>query len=339
MKKRILGSTGLEVSVVGFGGIPIQRVSEEESTAIIHACLESGINFIDSARGYTISEERIGRAIEGYRKEWILATKSGVRDYEGMKADIEISLKNLRTDYIDLYQCHFVRDREQYDLIMAEDGAYKALVEAKKAGKIGHIGITSHSADLLEEVIEDGKFETIQFPYNPVERQGERLFKRAEELNMGVIVMKPIAGGAIEKGETSIKYILNNSAVTTAIPGMDSVELVVKNSAVGKGSIDLTFDEIKEIENIQEDLGTSFCRRCGYCLPCPQGIDIPTQFIIEGYLTRYHLREWATERYASLEHKADECVQCGICEGKCPYDLPIMDMLKRVAKHFDDISE
>lgn len=333
MEKRILGSTGLKVSIIGLGGIPLQRVSREKAKEIINKTSEMGINFIDTARGYTISEELIGNAICNNRDKWILATKSTARDYEGMKKDIEISLNNLQTNYIDLYQLHLVKTKEMYDKIMSEDGAYRALLEAQKEGKIGHIGITSHSVEILEEIIDEGKFGSIQFPYNPIENQGENLFKRAKELNIGVIVMKPIAGGAIDKGELSLKFILNNENVTTAIPGMDRIEQVVKNSQVGSNLTPLTEEENNELMKIAKELGNEFCRRCGYCGPCPEGIDIPTQFILEGYYLRYELQDWAKERYKSIPIKAKDCKKCGACEPKCPYNLNIRKMLERVHKN------
>jgi len=337
MKLRTLGKTGLEVSVIGFGGIPIQRVSEDEAKKLFDHSLENGINFIDTARGYTISEELIGKAIEGKRDKWILATKSTARDYDGMKKDVEISLKNLKTDYIELYQFHFVKDRETYDQIMGKNGAYKALVEAQAEGKIGHIGITGHDAKLLEEVIPTGKFATVQFPYNPIEYQGENLFKIAKELEMGVIIMKPIAGGAFEKGELSIKYILQNECVTSAIPGMDKMEQVTVNTADDIVNNPLTEEEKKEIAVIVDALGDTFCRRCGYCQPCSEGINIPAQFLLEGYLLRYDLKEWAIDRFKGSDKTAYDCTECGICEPKCPYDLPIREMMKNVQKSFKGV--
>jgi len=336
MRKRILGRTGLEVTEVGFGGIPIQRVDHTATKVLLDASLASGMNFIDSARGYTVSEALIGEAIEGKRDQWILATKSTARDYENMKADVEISLKNLKTSYIDLYQFHFVKEVAQLEMILSENGAYRALEEAKAAGKIGHIGITSHSADILKLALEKDCFDTIQFPYNPVETQGEGVFELAKEKNVGVIIMKPIAGGAIDQGEVSIKYILNNPNVTVAIPGMDALEQIEKNTKVAKNSLELSQEELEIIKGIKEELDGGFCRRCNYCAPCSQGIDIPLQFVVEGYLTRYNLQDWANDRYNSLDIKADDCIQCGVCETRCPYDLPIGEMMKRVSKNFSD---
>lgn len=335
MKKRILGRTGLEVTVVGIGGIPIQKINQEVTTDMFKEVHRQGINFIDTARGYGISEEYIGNAIKGMRDDFILATKSTMRTYEDMKADIDLSLKNLKTDYIDLYQLHFIKDMDVYNQVMAEDGAYRALVEAKEEGKIGHIGITAHMKEVLEVAIETDKFDTIQFPYNPIEKQGVKLFERANELNLGVIIMKPVAGGAFEKGELSIKYILNNKNVSAVIPGMESVDLVIRNAEIGRNDFTLTNEETAEINDIVESLGETFCRRCGYCEPCPEGIVISGQFLMEGYLLRYDLKDWAKERYAGFAKNASDCTECGICEPKCPYDLPIRKMLKKVVKSFE----
>lgn len=334
MEKRILGRTGLQVSAIGFGGIPIQKLDKDLAVELIRKAHDLGINFIDTARGYGKSEELIGFGLEACgRENWIVATKSPVRDYEGMKREIQTSLKNLRTDTIDLYQLHNVRDNQQYDKVMSTDGALMALKEAKEKGKIREIGITSHSLDVLEKAVETEEFSTIQFPYNPVERQAENLFKRAKELNIGVIVMKPIAGGAITNAQLSLRFILGNPNVTVAIPGMRKLEEVIENSSIGNEFIPLSEKEREIILNEARELGNEFCRRCGYCAPCPQGIDIPTQFVLEGYYLRYNLPEWAKERYSSLQHKADECVECGQCETKCPYNLPIRQMLKRVASN------
>ncbi len=330
MEKRMLGKWDFGGSVIGFGGIPIQRISDEEGIEVIEACMKSGINFIDTARGYGKSEEVIGKAIAGNREQWVLATKSMVRDYEGMKKDIEISLQNLQTDCIDLYQLHNVRKMDEYEKIMGEDGAYKALVEAKEAGKIKAIGFTGHDVDMAERAVDSKKFASIQFPYNIVESQGEKVFEKAKKEGIGVIVMKPLAGGALDDGTLAIKYILNNPNVSVIIPGMDSIEQVKENASVPTLDYTLTDKEEEKIEGIQQKLGNRFCRRCGYCAPCAVGIDIPVQFLMEGYYTRYNLKEWAKTRYDALDKKASDCIKCGVCEPKCPYDLPIREMLDEV---------
>ncbi|KAJ53191.1 putative aldo/keto reductase-like oxidoreductase [Clostridium tetanomorphum] len=336
MEYKTLGKSGLKISVIGFGGIPIQKTNEEEVKNLLIRCEEKGINFIDTARGYTVSEEYIGYAMEGRREKWIIATKSMARDKESMIKDVEKSLVNLRTDYIDLYQLHNVKTKEDYDKVLSGDGAYNALLEMKEKGKIGHIGITSHSLDILNVAIETGKFESIMYPYNIVENQGEGLFKRAKELNIGVIAMKPMAGGALRDGKLALKYILQNTNITTAIPGMATFEEIEENSKVGKDIRVLTDEEKNNIRIIAEELGTEFCRRCGYCGPCVQSIDIPGIFVLKAYKERYGLPKWAEERYFSLKSRAKDCIECGSCEKKCPYDLPIRKMLKEVRVCFND---
>ncbi|WP_026894586.1 aldo/keto reductase [Clostridiisalibacter paucivorans] len=334
MEKRILGRTNLEISAIGFGGIPIQKVDKETAIELIKKAKEEGINFIDTAKIYGRSEELIGYGVEETgRENWILATKSPERDYDAMKKDIERSLELMKTDYIDLYQLHNVRTDDQYDKVMSEDGALKALKEAQKQGKIKHIGITSHDLGIIERALDDDIFSTIQFPYNPVETQASEIFDRAHKMDVGVIVMKPVAGGAIRNVDLSLRFILENSNISVVIPGMNEVKHIESNAAIGNNYKPLTDEERDIILGEAKELGTEFCRRCGYCAPCPQGIDIPVQFIVEGYYTRYDLKDWAKERYATFEHKANECVECGICETRCPYDLPIRKMLKRVHKN------
>ena len=328
-----LGKTGLKVSRLGFGGIPIQRIGAEEAKVLLDAVHQAGINYIDTARGYTVSEELIGQAIEGCRKDFILATKSMSRDKESMAKDIEISLKNLRTDYIDIYQFHNP-SLQQLEQICGEGGAMEAVLEAKAAGKIGHIGLTAHSVEVFEKALELPWVETFMFPYNIVETQGEELMRRAKEKNIAVIVMKPMAGGAIEDARLALRYIGRNDAATVAIPGMYSVEEVAKNAEAMADASPLTADELAGIEKVRQELGTNFCRRCNYCAPCTVGLNISGCFTFHGYLSRYGLGDWAKGRYNAMSVTAGDCVQCGECESRCPYHLPIREMLKKVAVDF-----
>ncbi|MEG0855395.1 MAG: aldo/keto reductase [Terrisporobacter sp.] len=328
---RSLGNTNIKIKRVGFGGIPIQRITQEETNIVIHELEKQGINFIDTARGYTISEEYIGNALEGKREKFYIATKSMSRNYENMKKDIEISLKNLKTDYIDLYQIHNLKP-EEYDDIFDDYNAYRALLEAKEEGKIKNIGITSHSLDTIKKAVDDEKFATIQFPYNIVEDQADEVFRKAHEKGIGTITMKPLAGGAIDDGLLAIKYILSKNYIDVAIPGMNNIEEVQQNVlAISCG--ELTEEDNKKIEKIRKQLNGNFCRRCEYCLPCPKKVNIPQNFLLEGYYSRYNLKEWSLERYNQLgDAKASNCIECGLCEEKCPYNLPIIEMLKNVCK-------
>lgn len=332
LEKRILGRTNIEVSVIGFGGIPIQRVDENMAMELISTAYENGINFIDTARGYNNSERLIGHALELIgRDKFYLATKSMKRDYNGVLEELEISLEHLKTSYVDLFQFHNVRTFEELDFLLSDKGALKAIKEAREKGLVRHIGITSHSPEILFKAIDTEEFATIQCPYNPVERQAEELFEKAKKMNIGVIVMKPLAGGAIRNAELSLRFIVNNPNISVVIPGMDSLEQVTANASIGINNRELTDDEKTVLAEEANSLGTEFCRRCGYCLPCPQGIDIPLQFLMEGYYTRYNLKEWAKSRYDAMEKRAVHCIECGKCETKCPYNLPIRKKLKKVA--------
>ena len=332
---RNLGSTKMKIKRVGFGGIPIQRITQEDTNKVIDELVNQGINFIDTARGYTISEEYIGNSLEGRRDKFYIATKSMSRNYEDMKRDIDTSLKNLKTDYIDLYQIHNLKIGE-YSTIFNDDKAYRALLEAREEGKIKYIGITSHNLETIEKSIEDNKFDTIQFPYNIVEDQADEIFKKAYEKGVGTIIMKPLAGGAIDDATLAIKYILSKEYIDIAIPGMNTVDQVRENVFV-LNDIELTKEDNLKIKKIRKELGANFCRRCEYCLPCPENVNIPQNFLLEGYYTRYNLKQWALERYESLgDSKASECVECGLCEEKCPYNLPIRNMLKNVCDKLEN---
>lgn len=331
MEYRILGKTGLNISVVGFGGIPIQRVSAGEADAIVIRALDLGINFFDTARAYTDSEEKLGAALKARRKEAVVATKSMARTRETMAADIKKSLETIGLDYIDLYQMHNVKSKKELDKVLSPDGALAALIEAKKEGLVRHIGVTGHIKDFLVETLQVEGIETIQFPFNAVETVGvSALLEQAGEKGIGVIVMKPLAGGALRNGNLALRYILEHT-VTTAIPGMDSLEQVAENAAVGSDPRPLSAAERKTLEEEVEKLGGAFCRRCEYCKPCSQRIDIPTVFLFDGYFTRYNLQDWARDRYQGLKAGVDACINCGECEARCPYNLPIRRMLAEAA--------
>ncbi len=336
MKYVTLGKTGLKVSRLGFGGIPIQKVDVATTRKLIQSMVEKGINYIDTARAYTVSESYLGEALEGYRDKFILATKSMSRTNEAMAKDIDISLSNLRTDYIDIYQIHNITVKELEEVVMAPGGALEALMEAKEAGKIGHIGLTAHSLETFKRAVELPWVETIMFPYNIVEVQGEELMRKCTENNIGFIVMKPLAGGAIEDAPLALRFICNNPDVSVVIPGMYDVKEIEQNQAACEDVSELSEEEMNKIQGVRDQLGNNFCRRCNYCAPCTVGIGIPGIFLLQGYLDRYGLQDWAKARYAGTEVKASACIECGECEPRCPYNLPIRKMLKEAAVKFGE---
>ena len=333
MEYRVLGKTGLEISRMGFGGIPIQRIDAEGTKKLIHMLHKEGVNYIDTARGYTVSEEYLGYALEGIRQDFVLATKSMARTKDAMAKDIDISLKNLRTDYIDLYQIHNPSP-EDLEKVQAPGGALEALLEAKAAGKIGHIGITLHPVDLFEKALALPWVETIMFPYNLVETQAEKYIRQCGEKNIGFICMKPLAGGAIDDATLALRFICQNPDVTVVIPGMATEEEARQNLTATADSSPLSDQEQEKIQAIRRGLGTQFCRRCNYCAPCSAGISIYSMFLMEGYYNRYGLKDWATARYMAMDKTASDCIGCGACEQRCPYNLPIRQMLKKVEELF-----
>ena len=269
----------------------------------------------------------------GLRDRFVVATKSMARTKEAMARDIETSLSNLKTDYIDLYQIHnpSLAELEQ---VVAPGGALEALLEAKAAGKIRHLGVTAHMATVFERALEMDWVETVMFPYNIVETQGEALMRRCTEQNVGFICMKPLAGGALEDANLALRFIASNPDVSVVIPGMYDLREIDENIAALENNAPLTAQETEKIDTIRRALGTQFCRRCNYCQPCTAGISISGIFVLEGYLNRYGLGDWARQRYAAMDKKAGDCVGCGVCETRCPYQLPIRDMLARCKAEF-----
>ena len=334
MEYNILGKTGLKISRMGFGGIPIQKIDAQGTKKQMQKLLDAGINYIDTARGYTVSEEYLGFALEGIREHFVLATKSMSRDRENMARDIDISLHNLRTDHIDLYQIHNpnLGDLEK---VCTPGGAVEALQKAKAAGKIGHLGVTVHTLEVFQAALELDWVETIMFPYNIVETQGEDLIRRCTEKNIGFICMKPLAGGAIDDATLALRFVMQNPHISVVIPGMAEEAELAQNIAAVNDDSPLRDDELQKIQSIRHSLGTQFCRRCNYCAPCTAGIPISGVFLMEGYLSRYGLEDWARTRYSGFAKTAADCTGCGVCETRCPYNLPIRQMLKRAATAFE----
>jgi predicted aldo/keto reductase-like oxidoreductase len=323
-----LGKTELMVSAVGLGGIPIQRLADEEATSMVRRCLDLGVNFIDTANGYSKSEERIGQAIAGRREGLILATKSHAREGPELRQHLELSLKRLRVDYIDLYQLHCVSNFEDYEKSLAPGGPLDVVREAQAAGQVGHIGITCHSMEVALEATKSGLFETMMFPFNFISSEAvEKLIPLAREHDVGFIVMKPMGGGLLENATIAFKY-LHRFPDTVPIVGIEKAEEIEEIIAIMEGDPQLTPAEEAEMERLRAQLGTRFCRRCGYCQPCPEGVPIQMMMTLESTMKRLppgsFFLKWGTE----IVPQAENCVQCGECEEKCPYQLPIREMIE-----------
>ncbi len=334
MEKVKLGKTGLMVSRVGFGGIPIQRDTEEEAIAVVKRCIDLGITYLDTANGYTTSEGRIGKAIKGKRESLIISTKSLARDSAVVKQHLQNSLKQLGTDYIDLYQLHNISNADDMKKALAPGGPLSVVKEAKKAGVVRHIGVTSHQVDTAKEVVRTGEFETIMFPFNFVTCEpAEELLPLVRESGMGFIAMKPFDGGMIENATLAFKYLLQFPDIVP-IPGMQKVSEVDEIVKIGSGSLKLTAAETKEMESIRGGVGKFFCRRCDYCQPCSSGIAISIVLDTKSIIGKSQPSNVFSGPSGKRLEEAANCIECGDCEKRCPYQLPIMQMVSENYKFY-----
>ena len=320
-----LGNTGITVDKVAFGALPIQRVSKEEAVKLLRRALEGGITFFDTARGYTDSEEKLGAAFAGMRDRVYIATKTGAVKPDGFWADLETSLKNLGTDHIDVYQFHnpaFVPRPGD------GSGLYECMLEAKKQGRIRHIGITNHRIGLAEEIVESGLYETIQYPFSLLASERDKdLVKKATAAGMGFIAMKAMSGGLITDSRAACAF-LNGWNVLPIYGVQRPSELEEFLSYVGK-DLALTPELEAVIEQDRQQLAGDFCRGCGYCMPCPQGIQINTCARMSLLLRRSPSAMWLSEFGQGMMKKVEDCVSCGQCAAKCPYSLDTPELLKR----------
>ncbi|MDD4860227.1 MAG: aldo/keto reductase [Dehalococcoidales bacterium] len=329
MDKIRLGRTNLMVTRLGFGGIPIQRDTEEEAIAVVKRCLEHGINYLDTANGYTNSEERIGKAIQGRpRKDIVLATKTQARDREGVEKHLKLSLKHMQVDYIDVYQFHNISDKKGMDAILAPGGPLDTARDAQKAGLIRHIGITSHNWDVAKQLVATDHFSTIMVPFNFVTREpADDLLPLARKHDVGFIAMKPLNGGALDNINIAFKFFLQFPDVIT-IPGIEKPHEIDEIIKVINGPAELTRAEREEMERIRSTMGNRFCRRCDYCQPCNAGIPISVVMSSFTFERRLPPESLLTGWFHDAITKAKDCIECGECETRCPYHLPIRDMIQ-----------
>ena len=329
-----LGKTDMMVSKLGIGGIPIQRASEGEAVAVVRRCLELGINFIDTANAYTISEEYIGKAISGRREGLILATKSTSRTSDGIESHLELSLKRLGVESIDLYQLHGVNDFDAYAKVLDPDGPMATVQEAKRAGKVKHIGITPHSMDVAKEAVKSDRFETIMFPFNFIVREAaDELLPLAREHDVGFIAMKPLAGGMLTNVTIAFKYLFQFPDVVS-IPGIQKIPEIEEIVQVLAEPRSITEAEQSEMQRFREELGTRFCRRCDYCQPCSEEIPISIVMVSASFAKLEPPANLFSGWIAKAMEKAANCTECGECEERCPYHLPIREMIAEQVKWY-----
>ena len=330
MKEVTLGSTGIKVNKNGFGALPIQRVSNEEAVKLLRKAYNAGITFFDTARYYSDSEVKVGEAFDGMRDKVVIATKTGATNVETFWKDLETSLKNLRTDYIDIYQFHnipFVPKPGD------ESGLYDAALEAKAQGKIRHIGITNHRLAVANEAIEYGLYETLQFPFCYLATDKDlELVEKCKEKNMGFIAMKALSGGLITNSAAAYAYIDQFDNVLPIWGVQRERELDEFISYIDNPPA--MTDEIKAIiDKDRAELLGEFCRGCGYCMPCPVGIEINNAARMSLMIRRAPTAAWTTEEWQKKMKLIEDCLHCGKCKGKCPYNLDTPTLLE---KNYED---
>ncbi len=327
LKKIRLGKTELQVTQLGFGGIPIQRLTEEGAVAVVKRCIDLGVNFLDTATGYTTSEERIGKAIAGQRDRVYIATKTPPLNREAIDKNLRLSLARLRVDYIDLYQLHGVSTFPALDHVFAPGGPLEVLENARQKGLIKHIGITSHQIDVARKAVESDKFETIMFPFNFLSPEVvDGLLATARQHDVGFIAMKPLAGGMVEDASVCFKYLLQFPDVAM-IPGIEKTAEIEEIYRIVQRMPKMTAAARKQMARIKDELGSSFCHRCDYCQPCTVQIPISMIMTARSFHKRLPPERFFGDMVAPAMQKAATCTQCGKCEERCPYHLPIRERI------------
>ena len=336
MERMVLGRTGLEAYRLALGGIPIQRVSEAEAVETVRHAIERGVDFIDTSRAYTTSERRIGLALKQTDRRVIVASKSTSQTADGARADLDTSLRELQLDRIDIYQCHFVGNDAAYQTVVSPGGALEGLRKARDEGLVGHIGITSHSLSVLDRALDDGLFDTIMVCFSFLEPKArEEIIPKALAKNIGVLAMKPFSGGVIEDARLALKYSLSEPGVLV-LAGVEHPDLFDENWRVFEGGGPLTKSESEEIAELQQRFAKAFCRRCDYCQPCPEEIPIQTVLGVRNLVKRMGSETFNAGPFAKIVAKGRNCTECGTCMTRCPYELPIPDLIRENLDWLDE---
>jgi predicted aldo/keto reductase-like oxidoreductase len=305
------------------------RISKPDAVRLVRQVLDMDINFIDTATGYNDSEEKIGEAIRDIpRDSLVIASKSPADDKKTFQAHLDLSLKRLGVDYIDIYQLHNVNTPERHTAVFGPDGAFAGLTEAVKTGKVRFPGFSSHSIPMAVEMMKTGLFHSVQLPINFIDTAAEEeAIPLAKKLDMGFIAMKPMGGGLLENAGTSFRYLLRHDHIVPD-PGIEKIEEMREIVDIVNNPRPLSENEWKEIEALRKELGAEWCHRCDYCQPCPQGIKISSVLIVKSFMKRMPLERAYQFLNEAVTHAAD-CTECRDCMTRCPYGLEIPDLLKK----------
>ena len=328
MEHILLGQTGLTVTKPAFGALPVQRCAKDEAVALLRRAYEGGIRYFDTANSYTDSEEKIGAALSDVRKDIVISTKSMGRDYRIVSEHIQLSLERMKTDYIDLFQFHMVSNRQELE------GAYEAALDAKNKGYVRHIGATSHSLRFAFDMVESGKFETMQYPFSYLSSPEEfRLVQLCREKGMGFIAMKALAGGLLTNAR-AVHAFMTQQPDVVPIYGIQSTAELEQWLALAEENPSLDAELQAMIDRDREQLAGQFCRSCGYCMPCPQGIEIRNCARMDMLIRRSPWRPYFTPEWQAKMNRIQDCLECGQCSSRCPYGLDTPKVLKYMLKDY-----
>ena len=333
MRMMELGKTGIITPQNAFGALPIQRVDPETAVRILRRAYEGGMTFYDTARGYTDSEEKLGAAFEGMRDKVFIASKTLARTPEKFREDLDTTLKNLRTDYLDLYQLHFV---QQCYAPGDGTGMYEEMLRAKEEGKIRHIGITAHKIGIAEEIVESGLYEVLQFPFSYLATDRDiALVESCKEAGMGFLAMKGLSGGLLTNAKACMAFMLQYEVLP--IWGIQRMEELEEWLSFMEEEPVLDEEMKALIEKDRAELLGEFCRGCGYCAPCSQDIIISQCARISQMIRRAPSADWMTDYWQKEMEKVQTCTECGICMTRCPYELNIPTLLRKNLADYRDI--
>ena len=336
MQTVTLGKTGITVPKNGFGALPIQRISQTDAVYLLQKALDHGMYYFDTARFYTDSEKKMGAAFAGRRSEIIISSKTGATTVDAFWKDLETSLRLLRTDYIDIYQFH----NPAFCPKPGDGrGLYEAMLEARQQGKIRHIGISNHRLAVAEEAIRSGLYETLQFPFSYLASEKDlEIVRQCKEHDMGYIAMKALAGGLITDSAAAYAYMVPFEHVVP-IWGIQRESELDEFLSYQENPPLLSAERQERIEKDRKELSGNFCRGCGYCEPCPAGIEINNCNRMSLFLQRAPLSVYLTEEWAEKMKKIEDCRHCGRCAAKCPYNLNTPELLKQNYEDFKKMWE